>query len=233
MKRAFIAALAALAFSFSAFADDDELYKNFYVVPDFEYPDLSMYGYSVDQNGNLKEFIFNLKPDSNGRYSADVGQGTQSAYSAYWTAISASICAYNHISEEQSAQTAHTLGYLHDPETGMNFHHMFCDAPCLNLCTLETLKADITNYQQSEEHDRMEKEQTSKSHILVPISPLERKCLEYLTERERKNRRRTDITPPVFFMYVLSEMLIKGNKFSIDCVPDSVIAKFEKELKDE
>ena len=66
----------------------------------------------------------------------------------YWresrnTAISASICAYNHISEEQSRQTARTLGYLHDPETGMNFHHMFCDAPCLNLCTLETLKADI------------------------------------------------------------------------------------------
>ena len=107
------------------------------------------------------------------------------------------------------------------------------DAGQLNQQEIERLKADITNYQQSEEHDRMEKEQTSKSHILVPISPLERKCLEYLTERERKNRRRTDITPPVFFMYVLSEMLIKGNKFSIDCVPDSVIAKFEKELKEE
>lgn len=107
------------------------------------------------------------------------------------------------------------------------------DAGQLNQQEIERLKADITNYQQSEEHDRMGKEQTSKSHILVPISPLERKCLEYLTERERKNRRRTDITPPVFFMYVLSEMLIKGNKFSIDCVPDSVIAKFEKELKDE
>lgn len=107
------------------------------------------------------------------------------------------------------------------------------DAGQLNQQEIERLKADITNYQQSEEHDRMEKEQTSKSHILVPISPLERKCLEYLTERERKNRRRTDITPPVFFMYVLSEMLIKGNKFSINCVPDSVIAKFEKELKDE
>ena len=30
-----------------------------------------------------------------------------------------------------------------DHYTGMNFHHMFCDAPCLNLCTLETLKEDI------------------------------------------------------------------------------------------
>lgn len=107
------------------------------------------------------------------------------------------------------------------------------DAGQLNQQEIERLKADITNYQQSEEHDRMEKEQTSKSHILVPISPLERKCLEYLTERERKERRRNDITPPVFFMYCLSEMLIKGNKFSIKCVPDSVISKFEKELKEE
>ena len=72
-----------------------------------------------------------------------------------------------------------------------------------------------------------------KDHILVPISPIERKCLEYLTEREKKERKRTDITPEVFFMYTLSEMLIKGNKFSIKCVPDSVIEKFKKELKDE
>lgn len=72
-----------------------------------------------------------------------------------------------------------------------------------------------------------------KDHILVPISPLERKCLEYLTDREKKERKRTDITPEVFFMYTLSEMLIKGNKFSIKCVPDSVIEKFKKELKDE
>ena len=50
---------------------------------------------------------------------------------------------------------------------------------------------------------------------------------------EKKERKRTDITPEVFFMYTLSEMLIKGNKFSIKCVPDSVIEKFKKELKDE
>lgn len=66
----------------------------------------------------------------------------------YWresrnTAISASICSYNHISEAQAAQTALSFGYVHDRVTGMNFKHMFCDAPCLNLCTLETLRADI------------------------------------------------------------------------------------------
>ncbi|MBR4653949.1 MAG: hypothetical protein IKO72_11380 [Kiritimatiellae bacterium] len=66
----------------------------------------------------------------------------------YWresrnTAISASICAYNHITEEQAARTALSLDYIYDRDTGMNFHHMFCDAPCLNLCTLKTLEGDI------------------------------------------------------------------------------------------
>jgi len=66
----------------------------------------------------------------------------------YWresrnAAISASICSYNHITEEQSAKTALSLNYISDRDTGMNFKHMFCDAPCLNLCTLKTLKDDI------------------------------------------------------------------------------------------
>ena len=75
-------------------------------------------------------------------------QNRQPETGFYWresrnTAISASICSYNHIPEEQSAQTALSFGYIYDRDTGMNFKHMFCDAPCLNLCTLETLKADI------------------------------------------------------------------------------------------
>lgn len=116
MKRAIIAALAALAFSFSAFAEG-ESYKNFYQIPDFEYPDLSMFGYSVDQNGNLKEFNFNLKPDKNGNYSADVSQGTQSAYSAFWTAISASIRACEalgqaYLAQEQTDRFAKNLSDL-------------------------------------------------------------------------------------------------------------------------
>jgi len=75
-------------------------------------------------------------------------QNRQPEVGFYWresrnAAISASICSYNHISEEQSAKTALSLNYIYDRDTGMNFKHMFCDAPCLNLCTLETLKSDI------------------------------------------------------------------------------------------
>ena len=66
----------------------------------------------------------------------------------YWrdsrnAAIRSSICSYNHITEEQSRRTAHSFGYVYDPDTGMSFKHMFCDAPCLNLNTLETLREDV------------------------------------------------------------------------------------------
>lgn len=67
-------------------------------------------------------------------------------------------------------------------------------------------------------------------HILVPVNELDMRCLEFLAARENKARKREDITPAVFFQYAIREMLIKGNKFAIDSVPDSVIDKFKKEI---
>ena len=72
----------------------------------------------------------------------------------------------------------------------------------------------------------------TEGHILVPVTPLQQKCLEYMAERECRHYNRKDITPEKFFMYAVQKMLIEGNKFSVDSVPDSVIAKFEKQLKD-
>lgn len=72
----------------------------------------------------------------------------------------------------------------------------------------------------------------TEGHILVPVTPLDEKCLQYLAERENKHYNRKDITPAKFFMYAVKEMLIKGNKFSIDCVPDRVVDQFRKELGD-
>jgi len=57
--------------------------------------------------------------------------------------IAASVCSYNHISADQAVKTELSFNYIRDKTTGMNFKHMFCDAPCLNLCTSETLKADM------------------------------------------------------------------------------------------
>jgi DNA repair exonuclease SbcCD ATPase subunit len=67
-------------------------------------------------------------------------------------------------------------------------------------------------------------------HILVPVDDLDMRCLQYLADRENKARHRDDITPHVFFQYAVREMLIKGNKFAIDSVPDSIIAKFKAEI---
>ena len=90
-----------------------------------------------------------------------------------------------------------------------------------NRDSIELLNKDFAN----------RKAATLKDHVLVPVTPLDRKCLEWMAERENKERKRNDIKPENFFMYALKEMLIKGNKFSIDCVPDKVIRKFEQELK--
>lgn len=68
-------------------------------------------------------------------------------------------------------------------------------------------------------------------HILVPVDQLDMRCLQYLADRENKVRHREDITPAVFFQYAVREMLIKGNKFAIDSVPNSEISKFKNEIE--
>ena len=66
----------------------------------------------------------------------------------YWrdsrdTAISASICSYNHMPEELACQTSRTRKYVVDRTTGMAFKRFFNDAPVLNLVDVPTLKADL------------------------------------------------------------------------------------------
>ena len=67
-------------------------------------------------------------------------------------------------------------------------------------------------------------------HILVPVDELDMRCLQYLADRENKVRHREDITPAVFFQFAVREMLIKGNKFTIDSMPNSVIKQFKNEI---
>jgi hypothetical protein len=56
--------------------------------------------------------------------------------------ISASACAYNHITPEQEAETRNSFKYVYDKDTGMAFKHLFCDAPCLNLVDEKLLRED-------------------------------------------------------------------------------------------
>ena len=97
------------------------------------------------------------------------------------------------------------------------------------LSKIEQLERDKSTLEQTaSEYDTLKTE--TKGCISVPVSDLDMKCLQYMAERECRIRKRNDITPAKFFMYAVKEMLINGNKFSIDSVPDAVIAKFKAEI---
>lgn len=66
--------------------------------------------------------------------------------------------------------------------------------------------------------------------ITVPVTERQRMILDYICGRENKARKRTDITPEIFVMFYIEDTLCKGNKFSMDCVPDSVLADIDKKL---
>lgn len=76
-----------------------------------------------------------------------------------------------------------------------------------------------------------ERNEADNGVIRVPVDELDRACLQYLSDRENRKRNRNDITPEIFFMYAVKEMLIKGNKFSIPCVPDSVIRQLKNQIE--
>lgn len=98
--------------------------------------------------------------------------------------------------------------------------------------SIDQLKSDNADLSKRlEQLAELENDQQGK--ILVPVNRIDELCLEYLANRENKRRKRNDITPATFFMYAIREMIIKGNKFSIDSVPDKVIAQFENQIKDE
>lgn len=97
------------------------------------------------------------------------------------------------------------------------------------LARIEQLEREKSTLEQTaSEYDTLKTE--TKGCISVPVSDLDMKCLQYMAERECRIRKRNDITPAKFFMYAVKEMLINGNKFSIDSVPDAVIAKFKAEI---
>lgn len=98
------------------------------------------------------------------------------------------------------------------------------------LAKIEQLQRELADNRQTiDNYDTLKKEVDG--CISVPVSELDRKCLKYLAERECRERRRTDITAPVFFQYAIREIFIKGNRFSIPSIPDHIIRKFEEEIK--
>ena len=69
-------------------------------------------------------------------------------------------------------------------------------------------------------------------NILIPKDTFREKCLNYLLERERKYLGvGEELNEGVVYNYILDEILIKGNKFSIKSIPDSKLEQFKKELE--
>ena len=98
------------------------------------------------------------------------------------------------------------------------------------LAKIEDLQRELSDNRQAiDNYDTLRKE--TQGCMSVPVSEMDRKCLQYLAERECRERKRTDITPPVFFQYAIREIFIKGNRFSIPSVPNHILRKFEEEIK--
>jgi len=68
-------------------------------------------------------------------------------------------------------------------------------------------------------------------NVIVPVTPFRRKCLNYLLDRERKYLGvGEELNEATVYNYILDEILIEGNKFSIKSIPDRVINQFREEL---
>lgn len=66
--------------------------------------------------------------------------------------------------------------------------------------------------------------------IVIPTDALKRSILEWIAQRETKRYKR-EISVETLVLFALDELLIKGNKYAFDSVPDSVIDKLKKEFQ--
>ena len=67
--------------------------------------------------------------------------------------------------------------------------------------------------------------------LKIPLNSYQRSLLEYVAHRESTED--VCITLENVLMYMFDEMFVKGNKFSIDSIPDSVIRKYKKEFSND
>ncbi len=69
--------------------------------------------------------------------------------------------------------------------------------------------------------------------MVVPVNPYQKKVLEVLSERESKKRKRDDITPKTLSMFVIDEVIVKCNAFTIDPLSGEEKRRIKLELEAE
>jgi chromosome segregation ATPase len=67
--------------------------------------------------------------------------------------------------------------------------------------------------------------------MIIPVTEFHRKVLESLCKRENRKRNRTDLVPEIFVMFVIEEMLVNANVFTIDVLPSDELRRIKNECK--
>jgi seryl-tRNA synthetase len=73
----------------------------------------------------------------------------------------------------------------------------------------------------------------SDNQMVIPVTEFERKVLESLCKRENQKRKRTDLNPEIFVMFVIEEMLVNANVFTIDVLSNSELNRIRRELQND
>jgi hypothetical protein len=71
----------------------------------------------------------------------------------------------------------------------------------------------------------------SDANIVVPLTSLQQKCVQYLVEREIRRTGDSNITAALFMQFMLEVFLIDGAIFDIAPVPDKIVNQFIKETE--
>jgi polyhydroxyalkanoate synthesis regulator phasin len=88
-------------------------------------------------------------------------------------------------------------------------------------------KVEALNRKLSDAENKIPKENT----MIIEVNEFQMKVLQSLCARENKKRKRTDLTPEIFVMFVIEEMLVNANVFTIDVLSSSELKRIKKEVE--
>ena len=71
----------------------------------------------------------------------------------------------------------------------------------------------------------------SDGSLIVPVTSLQLALLRWVCQRENKKHNRNDITPSLLLLYIFDVMLLEGDKFAVNSVPDRVISELKQRLE--
>lgn len=122
-------------------------------------------------------------------------------------------------------------------EITSKYEQLIADYEKLNNCrteleTVNNSNKELVNKLTAELEDAKSKV-PAQNTMIIPVTKFHRKVLQSLCLRENTKRKRTDLTPEIFVMFVIEEMLVNANVFTIDVLSNSELSRIKRELKEE